>query len=167
MSITRRTIQIIAFAVVIGTFFGLIIYNLGHIPSAAAADSPQVASTMKPSDTPETDLQKLLLERKQILQKIANTIAKQYSHGVTNAEQVRQANLDLLNADLDLAKTPAERIEIRSQIVRLYKEKETELTSQVNAGKAPSLDLEKAKVARLTAEIELVKEQLAAKSTTK
>lgn len=161
---SKPVVSKLVLAVVISTFLGLVIYGVGHIPFATAADTQQVASDTPPVATGETDLQKLLLERKQILQKIANTVAKQYAHGVTNAEQVRQANLDLLNAELDLAKTPDERINIRSQIVRLYKEKETELISQVNAGKVPSLNLEKAKVARLTAEIELAKEQLAAKS---
>ncbi|MFB3895561.1 MAG: hypothetical protein ACE14V_04585 [bacterium] len=161
---SKQVVSKLALAVVISTFLGLVIYGVGHLTFATAADTQQVANDIPSVATVETDLQKLLIERKQILQKIANTIAKQYSHGVTNAEQVRQANLDLLYADLDLAKTPDERINIRSQIVRLYKEKETELTSQVNAGKIPSLNLEKAKVARLTAEIELAKEQLAAKS---
>jgi outer membrane protein TolC len=167
MVMTKRTMQIIVFVVVIGSFFWLINYHPGHVTLAAAADSPQVTNIAKAPNATETKLHQLLLERKQILQNIVDTIANQYKLGVTDMEQLQQAKINLLNADLDLDKTPAERINIRSQIVQLYKEAEDSLTTQVAAGRATELELEKAKVARLTEQIELVKEQLAAKSTTK
>ena len=163
----KRTMLIIVFAVVICSVFWLISFNLGHVTNASAADSPQVTNISKTPNTTENELHQLLLERKQTLQNIVDTIANQYKQGVTDMEQLRQAKINLLLADLDLAKTPAERIDIRSQIVQLYKEVEDNLTARVAAGRATSLELEKAKVNQLTAQIELVKEQLAAKSTTK
>jgi outer membrane protein TolC len=164
MVITKRTILIIMVVVVIGTFFWLINNHLGHVTVAAAADSPQVASNSKKPNAPENDLNKLLLERKQILQKIVDTMEMQYKQGVADTVQLRQSKIDLLLADLDLAKTITERIDIHHQIVQLYKDAEDDIATRVATGRAPSLDLEKAKVARLTAQIELAKEQLAAKS---
>jgi hypothetical protein len=162
MSIIKRTIQIIAVVAVISTFFGLILYHLGHIPNAAAADSPQVASDSKAETVTEYDLFNLGVERKEVLLTIVETMEKQYKQGIADAEQLRQAKINFSLADLDWVKPSKERIKIRKQIVLLYQEAESELTSRVTAGRANALDLEKAKVARLTAEIELVKEQQAA-----
>lgn len=163
----RTTMVIVLIATITCSIFLLISFNIGHVTFAAAADTPQITAKPQVPNATESELRQLLLERKQILQNIVDTIEKQYKQGVTDLEQLRQAKINLLLADLDLAKTITERIKIRSQIVQLYKEAEDDIATRVAAGRATGLELEKAKVARLTAQIELVKEQLAAKSTTK
>jgi hypothetical protein len=65
----------------------------------------------------------------------------------------------LLDAELDLAETPAERVAVRQKQVGLSKEVEamTERFSLAGNSKLSSADVEKARYARLTAEMNLLR----------
>jgi hypothetical protein len=67
----------------------------------------------------------------------------------------------LLDAELDLAETPAERVAVRQKQVGLSKEVEatTKHFSEAGNSKVTPADVEKARYARLTAEINLLRAQ--------
>jgi outer membrane protein TolC len=66
---------------------------------------------------------------------------------------------------MDLCNTPNDRIEILEKIVQFHKKCEEQVARRADEGRATRIDVEKAKLARLEAQIELVRENLKGQPT--
>ena len=111
-----------------------------------------------PDNAIRDQLRKLLLERRQILNRIAQDMEVRLKHGVGNISEYGQAKKAALLAGIDLCNTGGERIEIYQEIVKLYKELEEHDKRCAEAGMIGQEGLHAVRVARLEAEIDLLRE---------
>ena len=130
-----------------------------------AAEEPAAPATEKNAREATQDrLRELLVarlvERRQILQKIAEIAEERYKAGRITSKEVKQARLDFMLAEIDLCETSEERIEIRKKIVELYEKGEEAARAGMSRGRVSAVELHRATVDRIEAEIELVREQL-------
>jgi hypothetical protein len=135
-------------------------HNQTTLKSARANETLASTSAQTAAAATQEQLRQLLLERKRLLEKRVEDMKVFFDAGrVSGSEYVKIKEAALL-AGLDLCDTKAERIEIRREIVELYKEAEAWTKRRAENGRAPQSELDEARVARLEAEIQLLKEQL-------
>jgi hypothetical protein len=127
---------------------------------ARAAESSASTTIQTERNTIQEQLRQLLLERKQLLENMADSHEKLLEAGRSSTSAYLKAKRAALLAGLDLCNTKAEQIEIRKDIVMLYKKAEASMKRYVEDGRVPQGELEEVRVARLEAEIKLLKEQL-------
>jgi outer membrane protein TolC len=139
-SIKSATVSF-ALAVVIGT----------RLVAGAAESSGESAQRQKLAD--------LLTERRDTLRKLVEAVELQYHHGAGTLDAVVRASNDLLDAELALAPSEADRIAILERIVQNLKALEEMVSARYNAGRATISDVLSAKAARLNAEILLLTER--------
>lgn len=159
MLIPKRAILVTALAV---TASGILIQENGrNTPTSAGAAETGAVSTLPAHENPTPDsLRKLLLERKQVLDRIAENIRMSMNAGRVEASEYAQARTAALLAGLDLCQTQSERIEIRGEILQWHVKAEAWAQRRMASGRATEVDFERVRVARLNAEIDLVKAQL-------
>ena len=133
-----------------------------NVAQAAGATEPGVAEGL---DSRENELQQLLTERRMILSRIVESMKIFLESGRIGIDEYRDANIALLRAEMDLRNTPNDRIEILEKIVQLHKKCEEQVARRADEGRATRIDVEKAKLARLEAQIELVRENLKGQPT--
>ncbi|HCO95730.1 MAG TPA: hypothetical protein DIU00_17580 [Phycisphaerales bacterium] len=129
---------------------------------AAVASEPGVAGGR---DSLQSELQELLMERRRILSGIVESMKIFLESGRGDIEEYRDANIALLRAEMDLCTTPNERIEILQKIVQFHKKFEEQIKRRADEGHTTQYDVDRAKVAMLEAQIELVRENLKVQST--
>jgi catalase len=100
----------------------------------------------------------LRMERRDALQEAAKTAEKGYRAGVMDYKSMKRINIELLNAELDLAMDRPGRVAVRERLVEQFKKIEKEFAERVAVAQASSTDLLEAKAARLKAEIDLLLE---------
>jgi hypothetical protein len=127
--------------------------------SAAGADPPlpQQNETAK-------QVESLLKERRDTFRQLVDMLGQQHRAGIVTEVSVLRATDQLLDAELDLASTKAERIAIREKLVANLRKLEKLIEGMVQAGvrgaDAPTIeDALRAKAARLKAEIQLLREK--------
>ncbi|MHB0946386.1 MAG: hypothetical protein ACYC3B_04390 [Sedimentisphaerales bacterium] len=103
------------------------------------------------------DSRKLLMERRDILQKTLHDAEMRYNAGRADSKQLGQVKIDLLRVEIELSETPQKRVELLSQIVTIYAEQEKSTKLLLDAGRTTLEELNKAKLLRLNAEEELAK----------
>ena len=136
-------------------------YDSGYaLKLVKAAETQTPTQVQAPGDAPHDHLRKLLLERKQILDRIAEDIEVRLKHGAGTISEYGQAKKAALLAGIDLCNTKSERIEIHEEIVKLYKELEEHDKRRAEAGMIGQEGLSMVRVARLEAEIDLLREEL-------
>ena len=134
-------------------------YDSGYALELVRAAETQTPSQVEVPDNAIRDqLRKLLLERRQILNRIAQDMEVRLKHGVGNISEYGQAKKAALLAGIDLCNTGGERIEIYQEIVKLYKELEEHDKRCAEAGMIGQEGLHAVRVARLEAEIDLLRE---------
>ena len=127
---------------------------------AKAAETPTAPLTQASSNAIQDQIRQLLLERKRLLERNAEDMKKSVEYGQGSMSDYTQARITALLAGIDLCDTKAERIEIHSEVIKLWKEVEKEMERAFYNGQRPAAGLNKIRVARLEAEIDLLKEQL-------
>jgi RNA polymerase sigma factor (sigma-70 family) len=114
----------------------------GQKPEAQAAEDAKVKALLK--------------ERLATLKEIAAHVEKRFKEtALGSLEEVLQAKHQVHMAELDLCESDKERVGIHENIVANARELETLVATRVKAGVAQSVDLLKARVSRLEAEIAL------------
>jgi hypothetical protein len=83
-----------------------------------------------------------------------------FEAGRVGIEEYKEANIALLRAEIDLCTTRNERLEILEKIIQFQKTCEAQVARRAAEGRATQMDVNKAKVAILEAQIELVREKL-------
>ena len=134
--------------------------NRNTLRSARAAETPTSTTVQAASNATEGQLRQLLLERKQILDRIADSVRKSVEAGRASISEYAQARKVALLGGIDLSNTKGERSEIHREIVKMYIEVERVMEKEIARGRIAPAGLDKVRVARLESEIDLVREQL-------
>ena len=130
------------------------------VVSAIAADSPRPASSEA-----SKQLESLLQERRDTCRKVVEYVELQRRGGQADISSWIGASNQLVEAELDMAKTKAERIALRQKLVANLKQAEefAEVRDKVRWGLDIHKTLLETKACALKAEIELAREQLSDK----
>lgn len=132
---------------------------------------PRQEEAVKKTETPATTasadnsvlhakIRQVRLERKKSLERIAKEREIALKHGRGTLRDYRQAKVAALLAGIDLCDTKAERIEIRREKLKLMTDIEKTMEMEYQAGQRPEENLHQSRIARMEAEIDLLKEQL-------
>jgi outer membrane protein TolC len=117
------------------------------------------------SDSADGAIGKLLGERQAVLQDAVRAAEESYRSGQVGFDAVHALQGALLQADLELTKSPQERLSLFGHWVETSKAAE-EVTAQLyKAGQATQIDYLKSKATRLQAEIDLKRAEAALNST--
>lgn len=113
---------------------------------------------------PETEgradsLVQLFKEREDTLKKLVDFARIKYDQGVGSLQSLNAAEKQLLDARLESATNPRERIEILESQLRLAINREEVIAKKVKVAAAAPTDLMEAKVDRLNAQIALQRER--------
>jgi len=136
----------------------------GGLNAAQAAGASQPGAA-EGRDSLENELQQLLTERKRLLSPIVESMKIFFESGRVGLEEYRDANVALLRAEMDLCKTQDDRLKILEKIIQFQTECEAWMARRAAEGRATQMDVNKAKVARLESQIELVRESLKGQPT--
>jgi|GEM_PF-2962540 len=107
-------------------------------------------------------VESLLKKRLDVLQQIAKLRRAAYLAGEAGLNSVIQSQIDVLHARLELAGKPAERIVIRTAILKQARDLEAVAKKRFEAKAATPVDMLRAQAFRLRAEADLLREQSAA-----
>jgi hypothetical protein len=127
-------------------------------------NAAQAAAASEGRNSRESELQQLLMDRKIVLSRIVDSMKIFLESGRAGFDEYRDANIALLRAEMDLCKTRNERLDILEKIVQFNKTCEAQVERRATEGRAPKFDVDRAKVATLEAQIELVREKLKGQS---
>jgi len=126
-------------------------------------NNDRVDETLEKSLNPQDpkNLNEALIERRDVARKLVEAAKKEYDVGISKLEAVLLAQNVLLEAELALAKTKAERIEILKQRLKNLRQLEQEVATKYQIGShgGSRANFLSAYVARLTGVVELLREQ--------
>ncbi len=131
----------------------VLVASLGVVLCSQPAESQDEQQT-----SPDHRINSLLAERQDTLRSRVEWFTARQKAGHTSLENVIRAQNELLNAELDIAKTTAERIQIHEKRVKNFCFLEKVLMQQRSDGQATYDEICVAKAARLTAKIELLQD---------
>jgi outer membrane protein TolC len=134
--------------------------NSGGFNVAQVVNASETGVVAEGSENRESELQQLLAERKKVLTRIVESTKLFYESGRVGIEEYRDANIALLRAEIEMCSTRNERLEILQKMIQLNKEVEAQITRRASEGRATGMEVNKAKAARLEAQIELARENL-------
>lgn len=123
--------------------------------AAAALIVAAGAAAYSAADKPGDRVKALREEKLAVLKEINVMVVKSYQAGQGNAGAVHRSRLDLLEAQLELCETPAQRLKLHEEIVAEAQMWETTITTMAKGGQAPVMDALEAKVFRLQTQIAL------------
>ncbi len=112
-------------------------------------------------------LKALLTERLAVARDMAALVTKAYQAGTASFSTVHEANLAVLNAELDLCQSEKDRVAVLEKFVAALKQFEKQVAEQYKGGLAPPSAPLKAKLARLEGEIALERARAKAADPTK
>lgn len=126
---------------------------------AARQVDPAVASFMKLAEPASEDdpVQLKLKERHNTAVRLLELHIERYRNGVADSSAVFASAKDVADAKMELARTPAEREAAARQMVDVTRSVEARMEKQWEAGLGVELSVLRARLARETAEIELLK----------
>ena len=112
-------------------------------------------------ETEDKELRVLQESRRDTLKRVEVILDSKFKSGLTTANEVLNARIPLLEAELELARSQQERIAIFEKMLEVQTEVERNLSGMVNSGGgregAGPVDLLTATAARIKAEIDLYK----------
>ena len=117
-------------------------------------------ATLESNPAVKNELHRLLRERQQLLEEIAEGTKKFVETGRITMSEYAQAKKAALLAEIDLCETQAARVEIRQQMLALDKQAEAWTKRRAAAGRTGEGDLTEARLARIESEIGLLRERL-------
>jgi hypothetical protein len=128
-------------------------------PTVAPELSPKLLAFLKPIEPAagDSELQQKLKERHNVAVKLLELRVTEYKKGVRDIAPVFDAARIALDAKLDLDPSAKARIAVLEQSLELARQMEGNLQQQIDKGFGSKGDLERAKFARLTVEVELIK----------
>ncbi|WP_254508921.1 hypothetical protein [Anatilimnocola floriformis] len=135
----------------------LIVFLLAAVFSFGALQSPAAPASSLPAD-----VAKLLRERLEHLRYCANAEKELYDTGRGTLERLIHANRQVVEAELELASTPAERIQARETLLKHAETLELSAKTRHDAGLISTADLRSAQAMKLRAQADLLLEKKAA-----
>ena len=141
--------------------------GFGAEPAPASVSEAPGAAASAGADPPKSteqevgpgQLQSLRKERRETLRTLVDAAESKFNSGKATLDSLLRGSELLLEAELDLAETKAERIAVHEKIVANLRQVEKAAQMRCNAGVAPIEESLEAKAARLKAEIQLKCEQ--------
>jgi hypothetical protein len=128
-------------------------------PASTQKEASKQEAASKQGEASER-LESLLKERRETLRQLVETLEGQWRAGLTDGQMpALHAKNELLDAELDLAKTREERITVREKMVANLKVIEKTAEIQQRMGTTTPDTLLRAKAARLKAEAQLLREK--------
>lgn len=143
-SISRRSVFGMSVLLLLAATFAL-----------SAADAP-------PSPATATDVRQLLQERRDVLAQLTEVRQKLYQEGRVAIDAVGRAQLDLLDAELELAETPRERVTACESRLQAATDLEALAQARYQSAQATFEDVLECKALRLQVQVDLLKAQQAA-----
>ncbi len=128
------------------------------VVSVVVASQLAVAQEEK-QPSPDDEIQKLLVERRDTLRQFLAAVETNYKSGNATFADMVDAHNRILGAELEVAATKGERVKLRATQVALMQELEKTANERVSAGIITSDRALLAKAARQQAEIDLLREQ--------
>lgn len=130
----------------------------------------EAASSVRPTNASRTSkkstrLRELQKERLAVLREIAAQMTASYQAGIAPFERLQKSSRAVLDAELALCESSAERIAVAEKIVALEREAEKNVKARHEVGAGTSDEVLTARAARLEAEITL--ERLKAQAPTR
>lgn len=116
-----------------------------------------VGETLEADQTEQLD--ELLKQRQVTLRKLVEVVTEEYRRGVSDFEPVVRATDQLIAADLELAKTPKDRIVLLQRRVEVMKGFSAMTKTRFESGQASQSELLSAQAALLDSQIQLAREQ--------
>ena len=110
---------------------------------------------------PDSSIRKLLFQRRDVLRELLDFVTAHHELGTVTLADVVQARNGWLEAELDVARTREERVQIHERRVKNWRDLESLTRQDFAAGTATPKEMLVAKAARLKAEIELLREKTA------
>ena len=138
--------------------------NPGHSNVAQAAELSKTSIAAEGQKRYESEMQQLLLERRTLLSRNVESMKIFAESGRIDVGEYRDANIALLRAEMDMCKTKDERFDILEKIIQVHKNYEEHVAKLIAIGQSTEIELNKAKVATLEAQIELIREKLKGQS---
>jgi hypothetical protein len=128
-------------------------------PADAPKVSPEILAFLKPVAIAagDSELQKKLKERHNVAVKMLEERVNEYKKGVRGINPVFEAARLTAEAKLDLAENAEARTAVLKQLLDVAKLIESNLAQQLDKGLVSKADLERARYARLTVEVELLR----------
>jgi hypothetical protein len=128
-------------------------------PAGLPEVSPKILALLKPVEIAEGDneLQKKLKERHNVAVNLLEARVNEYKRGVRDIGPVFEAARLTTEAKLDLAESAEARTAVLEQLLDVAKLIESHLQQQLARGFGSKADLEGARYARLTLEVELLR----------
>jgi hypothetical protein len=128
-------------------------------PAETPVVSPKVLAFLKPIEATagDSELTKKLKERHNSAVALLDEGVKEYRKGIRDINFVFEAARLAAEAKLDLAANAAARAEVLEQTLEVAKLAESHLQQQFARGFGSKADLERARYARLTLEVELLR----------
>ena len=149
---------ILAILLVVITFNVLLQTHPGILRPATAIETSTAQSPN--AQQKQNKLHQLLLERKRILDAIAEDAKRSVEAGRLSMAEYMDAKTASLSAGIELCETKDDRVKIYAEIVKVHEESEAWTKRRFEHGQAGQVDLAKAKVARIESEIDLLRERL-------
>jgi hypothetical protein len=149
-------------ALLAATWFAATAPSRAQAPSTAPAKpqvSPAVAELMEPVQPAAGDnrLRKLLKEHHNTAVRFLQSRVESYRNGMTDAASVFEAAKLVADAKSDLAQDDREREAVLQQVLAVTQDVERRLESQFQSGVGSEANFIRARLARESAEIELLK----------
>ncbi|MEQ8786387.1 MAG: TolC family protein [Pirellulaceae bacterium] len=120
---------------------------------------PQGAARGREVEDDSIEMAAAVQQLRETARKLVDLQAQAYRSGEAGFEQLLHAQRQLLEVELELAKTNADRVEILSKQLELAKKAEELATARFKNGDAPSSEILQARIARLRIEVALLKER--------
>lgn len=110
----------------------------------------------------EPEVEKILPERVSVLQEAAKLRRDSYRVGASSLRSVLTADGEVIEAELELARTSEDRLRLREKMLELAKSLESATAELVKSSEIPSIELLSARANRLRAEADILIERKAA-----
>src|SRR5262245_18924246 len=132
-------------------------------PAAGHEVNPAITAFMRPIETAPGDdpVRQKLKERHNTAVRLLEVRVDGYRKGMNDVNSVFEAGRLVADAKVDLAQSVKERDAIVEQLLEVTKEMESELESQWKSGLRSEADVLRARLARQTVEVDLLKLQRA------
>lgn len=120
---------------------------------------PQDEAALKRDKKLQREVNKLLTERRDVLRDRARILEASFREGNQTLESVTAARIALIDADLELADSKADRVRLRESYLDNVKTLELYAKSMFEAGRQSRVAVLGARAERLNAEVNLLREQ--------
>jgi len=138
----------------------LLVITTAFLARLALASSTQVTASEPSSPASSDRLRALQTERYETLRKIVKSMRPFLDAGRVDLTDLRDAEVAMCHAEVDLYTTPAERVKVYEKIVDLQRTYEANMARLAAEGRRSQVEADRAKAATLEAQIELEKLKL-------